>query len=910
MTRLLLTLIRLATPRADREFVVGDTVEELERIERTEGAAAARRWLRGELGRVLAAAPRHHLATHARIRRGRHHHRGAPMGSDKMRHQFDWATLVNDLRNAWRGLRAGRGTTALAFVIFTIAIAAGTVTFSVVDAVALRPLPFASPESLVSVSRVSTGDGRTLMPAAPQDYLAWRDRGVAAFETIATSQVGERLRLRADDGESFPLRRVTSNLFDVLGVHPFAGRFFSPEHEQPGHDGVVVLSYELWMRRFGGDPDAIGQHVTFIDFRNQRTLRQIVGVLPPGVTYPILAGPQEPAVYVPYIPSTEDRSYGSLSRSYTSWVVGRLRPGATLDQARTEVEHVSTAIAAEFPPVVPPPAAVTSLHDRVVGPAKSWLLLVLGGVGLVLLVACVNVAGLLLARATVRVRELATREALGASRARLARGFLLEGLILSLAASAAAIAMSFWGLALVKAHLPEGLARTAAIGVDARVLLVSIGVSILCGLTFASAPAWLASRSNLVALTKRGGGVISGRSGSRSFGAFLVAELAFVSLLLVATTLVVASFVLVTTADLGFDRRNVMSIYYTKSLQTVAETSRSAAETTFRADLLDRVRAVPGVTHAALMTSGSLPMLGGLSRYRIEVPGFGETTGDDMLETRMVTPGYFEAMGMQLVHGRTFEASDRAGAPRVALINDVAAQRFFGGQDPVGRVATFQNNSLTIVGVLRSVRFVGPEDDARPELYIPLGQEPAYSNRINSNGNLVVRTAGPAPLLAPAIREVIRTVLDGAEPSQAQFIDDAFRRLTAARRFNAGLMSIFGFVAIAIGAAGIYGTMAFVVAQQVRAIGLRMALGASPGRVMRSVLRDAAWRVVAGLAIGLTCAWAISSAFASLVFGVTPTEPGIYMMVAGIVVLIGLAAAIVPALRAARLDPLVALRTE
>jgi putative ABC transport system permease protein len=813
--------------------------------------------------------------------------------------------ITSDLRDAWRGLRGGKGTTALAFAILVLTMTAGTVTFSVVDAVALRPLPFASPDTLVAIAR---GGDQTPALAAPQDYFSWEE-GVTAFQAIGAARPGGSLRLLDDEHESVTASQVTSSLFEVLGVRPFAGRLFGPQHAQAGNDDVVVLSYGLWTRRFGGHPDAIGRRVTFLDAGNRQTTREVIGVLPRGVTLPIGAT-AEPDVFVPYVPSAIDRSHAFGGRAYLMWVVGRLAPGVTLDRARADVERVSAVIAETYPNF-PARPVVMPLHDRVVGSARPWLFLALSAVGLVLLVASVNVASLLLARATVRVRELAIREALGASRARLARGFLLEGLILSLSASAVAVVASFWGVASAKALLPDGLARTSGIGVDARVLLVSIGVSMLCGLVFASAPAWLASRGTLLAQTKFGsGGVIGGRRSARSLGAFLVAEMAFVSLLLVATTLVVTSFVAITTMDLGFDRRNLMSIPYRISVETASSEDDAAGAAAVRADLLDRVRAIPGVTGAAIATLGGAPLSGGTVRYSLDIPGYGETPRDEMLETRAVTPGYFEVLGQQLLQGRTFDASDRTGAPFVAIINDEARRRFFGDRDPVGQVVTFQTHPTTIVGVLRSMHLDGPEAPVRPELYVPVDQ-PFFRGTIPSmGGTVVVRTAGPAAALAPIVGGAIRPALAGADPQAAMFVDERFTHLTRGRRFNAALMSMFGLVAIAIGALGIYGTMAFFVAQQVRAIGLRMAVGASPARVMRAVLRDAVWRVAAGVAIGLAGAWAVSSALAAFVFGVTPTHPGVYVTVAGVVTAVGLAAALVPAIRAARLDPLIALRTE
>jgi predicted permease len=575
-------------------------------------------------------------------------------------------------------------------------------------------------------------------------------------------------------------------------------------------------------------------------------------------------------------------------------VVGRLRRGVSVEQARADLQRISSAV-------------VLPLHDQVVGPAKTWLVLVLAAVGFVLLVACANVANLFLARGTTRAHEFATREALGASRRRLAVGLLLEGLILALASAAAAVVLSFWGVEIAKSNLPRGLTRVSTISIDGRVLFVSIAAAVLCGLVFASAPAWLAARSDLMGLMKGSGGpLVGGRRRDRALSAFLVADVAIVCVLLVATTLVVTSFRLITTADLGFDRQNVMVLEYQRSLKEVAEADRPAAAVALRADLLARARSVAGVTNVAISSGGGTPLSGSSVRYGFTIPGVGEIKGDDMPETNMVTPDYFRVMGMQVIRGRMFQASDRAGAPRVMLINDVAARRFFPDRDPVGEVVTFRGPT-TIVGVLRGVHFDGPESEVRPAMYVPADQEPDRSE--TAFGSIVVRTSRDPRGLAAAVREAIRPAL-GREPARTQFVDDYFRRLTAGRRFNAGLMAAFGLIAVVIGAIGVYGTMAFFVAQQVRAIGLRMALGASPSVVMGSVVRGALQRVALGVVIGWAGAWAASSALESFVFGIRSTDPTVYVAVGGFLALVGFAAALVPALRASRLDPLAALRVE
>lgn len=787
---------------------------------------------------------------------------------------------------ASRGLRAGRGTTALAFAILTLALAAGTVTFSVVDGVAIRPLPFVSPERLVGISLPGVKPG-TLSPVTPQDYFSWLE-GARAFTSLAASRPTPPLRLMVGgESEMLTARRITASLFEVLGVRPAAGRWFGSEHEREGGPGAVILSHELWVRRFRSDANVIGSKLKF----GQESL-EVVGVAPAGVWYPIDQSPSD--LYVPYVATAAERSNG---RARSMSIVGRLLPEVSVDQARADVTRVSTG-----------PVVVLPLHEQVVGSAKRWLLLVLAGVGFVLLVACVNVATLLLVRATTRAQEFAIRVALGASRGRLVVDLVLEGLILALCAGAAAVAVSLWGVELAKSNMPPGLlTRVSTIAVDGRVLSVSIAVAVLCGVTFASAPAWLAVRSDLIGVMKAGGGVlVSGRRGERSLGSLLVVEITVVSMLLVATTLVVRSFILITTTDLGFDRENVITIEYARSLRESPEASRSSAAAIFRAELLSRVTSLPGVSNAALSTNGSVPLAGSSVRYSLVIPGVGETRADDMLETRMVSPGYFQVMGMRLVQGRLFDSGDRAGAPLVMLINDVAARRFFRDRNPVGEVVTFRGPT-TIIGVLNGVHFRGPEAEVQPEMYLPADQEPTRG--LMDSGSLVVRTDGNTREVAAAVRDAIRPTL-GSEPPQAQFVDDFFRRLTAGRRFNAGVMAAFGFIGIALGIIGVYGTMAFLVTRQGRDIGLRLALGASRSRIMRSVLGVALRRVALGVAMGLTAAWAASNMFRSFVFGIQPTDPSIYAEVASFVVVVGLVAALVPAVRAARLDPVETLRRE
>lgn len=792
-----------------------------------------------------------------------------------------------DLRDAWRGLRSGRGTTVLAFVVLALTIGAATVTFSVVDGAALRPLPYRDPGRLVGVSDIGAR-GPTRLTSA-YEYLTWRDR-TRAFTALGAAQFSPALPLEVDGvTENVRTWRVTANLFDVLGVRPAYGRFFDAASERSGGPTALIISHDLWVRRFGADPLVIGRSVTF-DHVNM----PVIGVLPAGISFPATNGPD---VYIPYVPPEQARS-PLAPRTSTMAIVGRLRPGVSVEQARADVNRVS-------------PGVVLPLLDQVVGPSRTWLILLLTAVGLVLLVACVNVASLLLARATTRTQELAIREALGASRGRVAGVLVLEGVMLASAASAVGVIVSHWAVQVVVAHAPTGLiTRSATIAVNGRVLVVSIVATLVCGLIFGGAPAWFARRTDLVALINTGGPIGGSRRQHRALSAFLVAQIALVCLFLVATALIVTSFMRVVRADLGFDRHGLTTFSYKKSIDTVPQRDRPAETGALRAALLERLESIPGIGGVAFSSEAAgIPLATGYTRYSLVIPGFGETSRDDGLDTAFVTPNYFDVLGMTLLRGRLFQTSDNAAAPKVMVINDVAARRFFRGRDPVGAVVSFESFATTVVGVVRALHRYGPEADPRQAMYLPIAQQPPFFFRSpDALGAVMIRETAAAPRLDDPISEAAHAVLGDASIVPMRPIDDTFRGMTSARRFNTDVMAIFGLLAVTIGALGVYGTMAFVVARQVRTIGLRKALGASEWHVLRWTLGIALRRLAIGGVIGLAGAWTISGLFRSFLFGTTPTDPVVYAGTLLLLGAVGILAALVPALRAARVDPLLALR--
>jgi predicted permease len=772
----------------------------------------------------------------------------------------------------------------LAFAILTLAMSAATITISIVDAVGIRSLPYESPSRLVGISTPGFRLGTTA-GVSTADYFTLADQ-TQAFTSVAASRPTAPVYLSGHSGEAHPTRLVTPNLFDTLGVSPAAGRLFSADDGRSNGPVPAILSHETWVRGFGADRTIIGRSIE----ASPRAI-EIVGVLPQGVWHPMEL--PAAAVYLPYVGTAADRAN---NRGRPMSVVARLRPQVRLEAARADAARVSTTA-----------LVIQPLKDQVVGPAKRWLYLALSAVVLVLVIACVNVATLMLARAATRAHEFAIRASLGESRRALGFSLMLEGSVIAVAAGVAAMLIAIFGINAATTLIPPGLVtRASEIAINGRVAIGSIAMVLASAALIGSAPAWTAGRSDLFNVMQAGSGaIVGGRRVHRTLATFLIGELTVVCVLLVATSLVVRSFVLITTADLGFERRNVVSIDYHRDA-TGTDAERQLASASRREQILERAMATPGVMAAAISINAPVPLASASVKYSIVIPGYGETLGDDLLETRIVTPEYFTLMGMQLISGRLLGSQDTAGSPAVMLINEVAARRFFAGRNPIGQIVQFRGPT-TIVGVLRSVRFDGPEGNLRPEMYVPAAQD--RSRMPMEIGTIVLRTSGPPQQVAAAVREAIRPVL-GVEPDQTHVVDDLFRRLTSGRRFNASVMSVLGVISVVLGMAGVFSTMQFLVGRQVRDIGLRLALGATPGRIMRAILATAVTRVTLGTVVGLFFAWATANLFQSFVFGMTTTDPAVYGGVALLASVAGLSAALLPALRAASIDPIVALRRE
>lgn len=813
--------------------------------------------------------------------------------------------MWSDVRNAIRALRAAPGFTVTALAVLTLGIGASTAIFSVVDAVVLRGLPFDEADRLVSVSE--TNKSRAGLPggsSAPQNFVDWKAAEQDVFDALAASAGIGGFTIR-DGGQPEELRaiRTTANLFSVLRVRPAIGRPFTSEHEADGNHRVMVISDGLWRRRFGADPNVVGRTMTF-----ESGTWEVVGVMGPEFRYPI--GPSRPTdLWVPYAMAERDRVRGQ-GRSYYLQVVGRLKPGVTLEQARARMEQITSSLAAAHPTWFKDRGIATvRLRDYIVGPGvKSWMLLLLGAVAFVLLIACVNVANLMLARASARGREVGIRAALGASRWQLARVLLVESLVLSIAGTLAGVVLASWAVDVLRASLPATLPRLSSVGIDLRVLGAAALAAMATGVFFGLVPALQGSRPNLAGALREGG-----RSGTASLlrqqvrSLLVAAEVALAVVLLVGAGLFVASFARLMRIDVGLDYHNVLTVpvYPRVNFNDAAARKAGMEQAVVKvADVLARVQALPGVEAASAFTGG-LPLSSSWSRTSVKVPGRAEEfKGDDSADVRDISPDYMKVIRQPLIGGRLFTAADNnKGAPGVVLLNEAAARLYFEGKTAIGQSIAIDGDR-TVVGIVGDIRLEGPEKEARPQAFIPFAQSSNYG------ADLVIRTTGDPHALVPAVRNAIFAALPDLVVPEAQTFEEMFNQIVAQRKFNMLLLSLFGILGGVIAGVGIYGVMAFVVEQRRAEFGVRMALGAPRGRILRSVLQRAGLYVGVGLAVGLGISLALSFVVESFLFQVKGADPIVYAAIAALLGAVALVAALVPALRASRVDPIVALRAE
>jgi predicted permease len=818
-----------------------------------------------------------------------------------------WLDLLwRDTLHAVRSLRATPAFTSVALAVLTLSIGATTAIFSVVDAVILRGLPFDESDRLVAVEELNIKDNSTssLNLVAPQNFLDWRDQqdvftGLAAVGYAEISLKGERDALP----ENLRAQRVTADFFSVLRTAPLLGRAFAIDNEVEGRAHVAVISYGLWQRRFGGTPDVIGARLP-----GELASFEIVGVMPPGFSYPVdtyVLGAREPTdVWLPYVFNREDRVRGN-SFGYNLHVVGRLRDGGSIERAQARMDQITATLAAETPRwFTDRVSKVEPLHQFVTRGVRTWMVMLLGAVSFVLLIACVNLANLMLVRATTRTRELGIRAALGASRWDLSRVLLLESLVLSLAGAALGVSAAWWGVEILRSAIPAEVPRAANIAVDLRVLAATAAAAIVTGIAFGLAPVLQFARPTVASALHQGERMAT--AGTRTQwlrGTLVVAEVALAVVLLVGSGLFLTSFARVIHVNLGLDYRDVLTVQVRvlempTDLQKASQRNRQLL-----VNVLDRVRAIPGVDVAALL-GGGLPLRGDLRTVDFGIPGRALPRNTD-IDFNQISADYFKTIKVPLLKGRVFTEADSQNSEPIVILNQAAAARYFDGDDALGKVVRLAGNR-TVVGIVGNIRHDGPESGWRTQAFVPLAQSRVLG------ATLVVRTTRAAQGVLPGVRRAISSEFaDAAIPTRVDegALEQYFDGLVARRRFNMLLLSLFGLLGLVIAGVGIYGVMAYVVSQRTPEIGIRMALGALPSTILLSVLGSALLYMTIGLAVGLMGAWGLAGLIGGFLFNIQPHEPTVYAGVLVVLAVTGLAAAF-PARRAAGVDPLIALRME
>jgi putative ABC transport system permease protein len=808
--------------------------------------------------------------------------------------------LLQDVRLALRRLAHAPGFTLVALVSLALAIGANTALFSVVHAVLLKALPFARPERLYWVWSRHTSTDR--YPFSLPEFCDYRDRNrtlesFAGFANWSGNLAGE------GPTERIPGLRVSDNFFELLGVAPALGRTLVPGDDQPGREAVVVLSHGLWQRRFGGDRGVVGRPITL-----NGAPFTVVGVLEPGFLFPLA----DIELAIPLAPDQDPWRHNRESTSFIR-VLGRARAGTGGEQIAADLEAIHHRLQEEHPGsyarkkgvlVMPYREALTGGFSRVL-----WMLM--AAVGLLLLIACANLASLMMARATARRQEMAIRLALGARPASLMRDLLLESVFLALAGAALGALLARAGVPALVALSPTAMPRSQEIQISLPVLLFTMAAGVLAGLAFGLAPAWRATRGDPIRdLRSEGRGEAGGADASRTRGLIVAAQVAMMVVLLTVAALLFKSFDAVMRIEPGFDPR-LLTVRMSLPRADYAETRKLGL---FYEALEARIRRLPGVVEVAAVNH--LPLNGAIASadYKVEDR---PPASDDQLPTalyRMVTPRYFQAMGIPLIAGRSFGDGDREGLPAVAVVSQALARLSFPDRDPVGRHLLVKDNpdgfrSLEIVGVAGDVRHGSLEGPPEPHLYVPYHQtNPSLLVWLAQTQFLVVRAGGDPLSLGASVRQQIQAVDPNVASAGGRLTDDYVAAAAAARRFSVLLLGLFAAIALTMAVVGIYGVIAYGVARRTRETGLRLALGASRTDILVLVLGEGLKRTLLGSAAGLIVAFVVARSLGNLLFGVGVADLPTYAGVVALLVTVTLFACVLPAWRAARLEPVRALR--
>ena len=812
------------------------------------------------------------------------------------------ATIFNDIRYGIRSLIKRPSFTSIAIVTLALGIGANTAIFSVVNAVLLRRLPFTHPEQLVTLWERNPKQGYEQNPPAAGNFIDWRDQN-RVFAQMAIYEPSKKFNLSFEDrAERITGAAVSASLFDLLGVSPVRGRAFSSAEEQTGRNQVVVISEAFRRSHFVANPTPVGETLA-LDGKNY----EIIGVMPEGFQFPGGSGTvlrtftAAPANL--WVPLTLDAETIRQRSSHSLNVIGRLKPGVTVAQATSEMDAIQQRLEQQYPTFyVGSNVKIVPLGEQVVGATRRPILVLLGAVAFLLLIACANVANLLLARAASRKKEIALRAALGAGRIRIIRQLLTESLLLSFAGGVAGTLLAAWGVRALSTIVPANFPRRDEISIDLWVLGFTLLISVLTGVVFGLGPAMTSAKVNLTEALKAGGRNTAGAPSHRLRNLLVIAEISLALVLLIGASLMIQSFLRLQNVNAGFktDHRLTMEV-------SLPPTSYPRAQRpAFFQQLLERTSKLPGVE--AIAAAKHLPLSGDNMNFAFDIEGRpfpnGQSPGADC---RVVTPDYFKTLEIPLIKGRILSDSDSPQSAHVLLINERMARRYFPNEDPIGKTIVLGINNFTgqIVGVVGDVKHVGLDAEVNEEVYVAYAQAPFWTDM-----NLIVKTSGdPASVVGPIRNEVAS--LDRNVPiGKVRTMDAVVAESVAQPRFRTFLLTLFGIVALLLATVGIYGVMSYAVTQRTQEIGIRMALGAQISDVRRLIVGHGIALALIGVAGGVAGAFVLTRLLATLLFGVTPTDVRTYAAVSIGLIAAALIACFVPARRATKVDPLVALRCE
>ena len=809
--------------------------------------------------------------------------------------------LLQDLRYGLRTLLKHRSFTFIAVFTLALGIGANTAMFSVVNAVLLRPLPYNDPARLVTIWEESPDRGMYQMPVSFANLRDWVDQN-QTFEQISAYTFTNLNLTGAGEPARLLTIRSSANLFSLVGATPFLGRAFLPGEDNEGAARVVILGHTLWRSRFNSDPGIVGKSLTL---NNQNYT--VVGVMPASFQFPVGFGYMGKVVndpielYVPLAPTAGESRRGN----YSFFAIGRLKSGISIDHARAEMTAIERRLEQQYPEGnTGIGISLVPTQEQTVKEIRPALLVLLGAVVFMLLIACANIANLLLARAAARKKEIAIRTALGSNRLRILRLLLTESLMLSLAGGCLGLLLAYWGTDILLALAPDNIPRLNEVGVDARVFGFTLAISLITGLLFGLVPAIHAVKPNLNEGLKEGSkGSMGSAAGKRTRNILVAVEVALSLVLLIGAGLMIKSFVRLQQTNLGFNPDQVLTVNLTLSKSRYPEDRQQAA---FFQQALERIQSLTGVQSAGATTALPLTLSLSGSDFRIEGRPEPEAGKEMIINASSVSPSYFSTLGISLMKGRDFSDRDNSDAPLAAIINNDLARIYFPGEDPIAKRITFDDGEswISIVGMVADTKRVGLDTSTKPEVYFPYLQVPSPSM------TLVVRTATEPLSLVGAVKNQIQMVDKDLPLGESKTMQQVLSESKSGRRFNLVLLTVFATVALILAMVGIYGVMSYAVTQRTHEIGIRVAIGAQSRDVFRMVVGEGMILAMIGIGFGLVGAFALTRLMTTMLFGVEPTDPATFITIAALLIGVTLVACYIPGRKATKVDPLVALRYE